>query len=219
MQNRTWPEAKSLRSKVHIVDDDPQVRGSTSFLLRSLGYETEIYSDGVEFLADAKFGDGCILLDLRMPRLNGLQVQAELARRGISMPLVMLSGHGDIATAVEAMKLGALDFVEKPYQEERLLSVIRAALESAAQARHRQEIRRLALQQVKLLSPREAQVLRGLLGGLPNKAIARRLDLSPRTVEMYRAKMTEKLGVVSSSQAVAVALKAGLEPLEDPDGP
>lgn len=207
-----------MQSVVHIIDDDPQVRGATSFLLRSLGYATQIYADGMEFLQDAHLDQGCILLDLRMPRLSGLQVQEELARRGVSLPVVVLSGHGDVATAVEAMRLGALDFIEKPYDEQRLLSVIQKAVYVNASSHRAASARAEALGQIEQLSPREKQVMQGVLGGFSNKLIARRLDLSPRTVEMYRANMMEKLGAECVSEVVRVALDAGMQPLSTPEG-
>jgi two-component system response regulator FixJ len=206
-----------LRSLVHIVDDDPLVRDATSFLLRSIGYETQLYSSGTEFLDQADLGQGCILLDLRMPGLSGAKVQEELARRQVALPLVVLSGHGDIDTAVEAMKLGALDFIEKPYEEERLLSVLERAFSTAGSRQRKARERSDAREKIARLSSRELQVLRGLLASLANKMIARRLDLSYRTVDMYRARLLDKLEVGSTSEAVRIAFDAGLEPLDGSD--
>lgn len=202
-----------MDSTIHIVDDDAQVRASTSFLLRSLGYSTQVYENGVEFLEHARLGSGCILLDLRMPLMGGLQVQEELVQRGVTTPLIVLSGHGDIPTAVEAMRLGAIDFIEKPYQEQKLLATIAHALGIS----HSQDARRCrksaAVDQIKRLSERETQVLRGLLAGMSNKGIARRLDLSPRTVEMHRANLMNKLSADGVTEAVRIGLDADLDPL------
>jgi two-component system response regulator FixJ len=200
-------------SIVHIVDDDPQVRASTSFLLRSLGYSTEIYANGVEFLQEARLESGCILLDLRMPMMDGLEVQAELVKRGVTMPLIIFSGHGDVGVAVEAMKLGAIDFIEKPYQEKKLLAAIARGLGIAHSQEARTAAKNAARAQLQRLTERETQILQVLLAGMSNKVIARRLDLSPRTVEMHRANLMEKLEVASLSEAVRVALDGELRPL------
>lgn len=203
-----------MAATIHIVDDDHQVRASTSFLLRSLGYHAEIYSSGTEFLDQARLENGCILLDLRMPGQNGLEVQEELRQRAVPLPVVVLSGHGDIATAVQAMKLGALDFLEKPYEEAALINAINRALAVQAEAEERANVRLTAAARLEALSERELQVLRGLLAGLTNKGMGRRLDLSPRTVEMHRASLMDNLGVNSLSEAVRIAIDGNLSPLE-----
>jgi len=202
---------------VHIVDDDPQVRAATSFLLRSRGYQARIYAHGREFLDCAVLEPGCVLLDLRMPGLSGVQVQEELERRGISYPVIMLSGHGDVPVAVQAMKLGATDFLEKPYGEQKLFKAIDCALAALASDDARARARRAATASLARLSPREHQILRALVGGMSNKAIARRLDLSPRTVEMHRANLMDRLGVASLAEAVRIALDGDLAPLGEGD--
>ena len=203
-----------MPATIHIVDDDHQVRASTSFLLRSLGYHAEIYASGTEFLAQARLESGCILLDLRMPGPNGLEVQEELRQRAVPLPVIVLSGHGDIGTAVQAMKLGALDFLEKPYEEKALIDAVERALEVEGEADERRSIKRTAAARLEALSERELQVLRGLLAGLTNKGMGRRLDLSPRTIEMHRASLMENLGVGSLSEAVRIAIDGNLSPLE-----
>lgn len=199
---------------VHVVDDDHQVRAATSFLLRSLGYRSEVYADGREFLDQAALSEGCVLLDLRMPNLGGFEVLEELRRRGAALPVIMLSGHGDIPIAVQAMKLGAREFLEKPYEESALIEAVERAMGDNQSSRERDEQIHLASTNVAALSLRERQVLQALLGGLSNKAIARRLDLSPRTVEMHRANMMSRLKATSLAEAVRVALDAGVEPLD-----
>jgi two-component system sensor kinase FixL len=203
-----------LPTVIHIVDDDAQVRGATSFLLAGQGYPTHVYADGNEFLAQAKLRKGCVLLDLRMTGKSGLEVLKELGRRDVTLPVVMLSGHGNLKAAVEAMKLGAVDFVEKPYQERELIAAIERALEWAEKQRDRSHANAAAASRLQRLSPRERQVLQGLLSGLSNKVIARRLDLSPRTIEMHRASMMTDLCVTSLPEAIRLAIDAGLTPLE-----
>lgn len=200
---------------VHIVDDDALVRGATSFLLAGQGYPTHVYADGEEFLAEAKLRKGCILLDLRMTGLSGIDVLKELRRRGATLPVIMFSGHGSLKGAVEAMRLGAVDFLEKPYQEPELIAAIERALQWAERQRDRANARAVAASRLELLSPRERQVLQGLLAGMSNKLIARHLELSPRTVEMHRANMMNDLGVSSLSETIRLAIDAGLTPIQD----
>ena len=203
---------------VHIVDDDIQVRAATSYLLSSHAYSTEIYSGGRELLREAKLARGCILLDLRMPDMGGHEVQEELARRGVDLPVVVMSAHGDLGSAVKAMKLGAVDFIEKPPRENELLAAIDRAIHAFEQGRDRREAKSRAVAKLERLSPRERQILQGLLGGLSNKVMARRLDLSPRTIEMHRANMMDDLGVSSLPEAVRLAIDGGLLPLGEEGG-
>jgi len=204
----------NLSQVIHVVDDDAQVRAATSYLLASHGYATAVYSSGTEFLIEAKLGQGCVLLDVRMPGLSGLDVLVELAKRRDFVPVVMLSGHADLAAAVQAMKLGAEDFVQKPYQEWELIAAIERALDSGVRLRNRSEAKASAQALLDRLSPRERQVLQGLLEGMTNKEIARHLELSPRTVEMHRANMMHDLGLTSLSHALRLAVDAELIPLE-----
>jgi two-component system response regulator FixJ len=205
-----------VQSVVHIIDDDALIRAATSFLLSSQGYTTEIYANGDEFLAEAKLRYGCILLDLKMPGKNGHQVQEELNRRGVTLPVIVISGMGDLAAAVEAMKLGAVDFLQKPVRDEELLASVARAIDTFSKTEDKRKAKSAAVASLKLLSARERQILQGLLGGLSNKEIARRLGLSPRTVEMHRASMMDDLKVSSLSDAVRIAIDAELAPLEDP---
>ena len=198
---------------IHIVDDDAHVRAATSFLLAGQGYTTEIYSSGEELLTQARLSDGCVLLDLRMPGLSGTEVLAELSSRDGVPPVIMMSGHGDLGDAVEAMKLGAVDFVEKPYREAELIAAVERALDTARRSRDRREARSVAAARLQRLSPRQRQILQGLLAGMTNKAIARTLQLSPRTVEMHRSNMMDDLDVTSLSEALRLAIDAELAPL------
>ncbi|MFA6113709.1 MAG: response regulator [Sphingomonas sp.] len=195
---------------IHVVDDEESVRSAASFMLRVCGFDVHTYASGIEFLAQLEGQPhGCILLDVRMPEMDGLEVQAELNARRSEMPVIVLTGHGDIGTAVAAMKGGASDFIEKPFEKDVLLNAIELAFDKAelgagAKARHDAEVR------IAALTPREQDVLRGLVRGRPNKLIAYDLGISPRTVEVYRANLMSKLHVRSLSEALRIAFAAGL---------
>ncbi|AJP73046.1 response regulator FixJ [Sphingomonas hengshuiensis] len=197
---------------IHLVDDEESIRRSAGFMLRTSGYDVKAYASGVEFLKEVKGVEpGCILLDVRMPEMDGLEVQAELNARGVAMPVIVLTGHGDINTAVAAMKQGAVDFIEKPFEKALLLRAIEAAFErlnhsaEVVSSEHEAQVR------IAALTARERDVLRGLVRGHPNKTIAYDLGISPRTVEVHRANVMSKLGVRSLSEALRIAFSAGLE--------
>jgi two-component system response regulator FixJ len=196
---------------IHIVDDEESVRKSASFLLRTSGFETRTYASGTAFLREAKYAPaGCILLDIRMPEMDGLEVQRELNARGIAMPVIVLTGHGDIGIAVQAMKAGAVDFLEKPFEKEHLLEAIAAAFERMGNEEDSGSAEREAQIRIEALSPREQDVLRGLVRGHPNKTIAYDLGISPRTIEVHRANLMGKLRARSLSEALRIAFAAGL---------
>ena len=203
-----------MQRVVHIVDDDPSVRASTSFLLRSHGCATEIYSGGEEFFQEARLGLGCILLDVRMPGMDGFAVLAELCRRGIDLPVIFMSGHGDVPSAVRAVKQGAFDFIEKPFQEGVLVPLIEQACALSFRDQQRRLQRSEAVGRLARLSTRETQILRGLLAGMTNKEIARRFEISPRTVEMHRANMMRDMNCEALSEVIRLAIEAELEPLD-----
>ena len=195
---------------VAIVDDDDAVRHSTAGLLRRAGHRVESYTGGAEFLAsDLPANICCILLDMRMPGVDGLAVMRVLQERDFACPVLVLTGHGDVPMAVEAMRLGAVDFLEKPYPPAALLEAIGRAC-TAPPASNGQPVNKQAQAKVAALSDRQRDVLRGILRGQPNKIIAWELGLSIRTVETYRAQMLEKLGVRGTAEAVRLALDAGL---------
>lgn len=210
----TPPRFLALNMLVHIVDDDPQVRAATAYLLESHGFETCCHAGGAELLESDALDRGCILLDIRTPSMDGHQVQEELARRGLSRPVIVMSAHGDLTSAVRAMKLGASDFIQKPPREAELIAAIRRAEEASKEGEDRRAASAAAQVRLQHLSRRERQVLQGLLGGLSNKAIARHLDLSPRTVEMHRANMMAELGVGTLSEALRIGIDAGLPPFD-----
>ncbi|MCO4091752.1 MAG: response regulator transcription factor [Sphingorhabdus sp.] len=199
----------SAEKLVHVVDDDDGVRRSVAFMLKHAGYRVESHISGVEFLKTVKLAErGCVLLDVCMPQIDGLEVQQEMAVRGIDMPVVILTGHGDIAAAVKAMRAGAVNFLEKPYEKEDLLHAIEEALSRIDRSDDRDMKAGEAKIRLASLTGREHDVLNGLVAGYPNKTIAYDLGISPRTVEIYRANMMEKLRVRSLSEALRIAFIA-----------
>lgn len=199
------------RRMIHIVDDDEAIRRSAGFMLKTSGYAVTTFASGAAFLSAAKTVEpGCVLLDVRMPDMDGLEVQRQLGERGVSMPIVVLTGHGDVSTAVRAIKAGAIDFIEKPFEKVVLLSAIVAAFERLDDANGRSARATDAAVAIAALTGREQDVLRGLAQGLPNKTIAFDLGISPRTVEVHRANLMAKLQVNSLSEALRIAFAAGL---------
>jgi two-component system response regulator FixJ len=195
---------------VYLVDDDEAIRRSASFMLKTSGFTVKSFVSGVEFLKEKEPEAGCVLLDIRMPGMDGLEVQQALRDRGSTLPVIVMTGHGDVNVAVQAMKGGAVDFIEKPFEKAVLMSAIEegfARIEQADRSRVRRDEARVRLQ---ALTPREHDVLKGLVRGHPNKTIAYDLDISPRTVEIHRANLMGKLGVASLSEALRIAFAAGL---------
>jgi two-component system, LuxR family, response regulator FixJ len=195
---------------VHVIDDDEAVRESLDFLLRSAGLSVRTYDSAATFLdAAPKIAAGCIITDVRMPGLSGIDLLRRLQEMQIGLPVIVITGHGDVPLAVEAMKCGAVDFLEKPFDDDVLLASVRSALnrseESAAIESERAEIRA----RIAALTQRERDVLEGLVAGHPNKIIAFRLEISPRTVEIYRANLMTKMKAGSLSELVRMALVVG----------
>lgn len=196
---------------IHLVDDDDAVRHSASFMLRHAGFAVKTYTDGVAFLETVEDAvPGCILLDVQMPRMDGLEVQEQLNNRGVAMPVIVLTGHGDVNVAVKAMKAGAVDFVEKPYEKQTLISALNRAFQRLEERNQRDLLIDEARGKIEHLTPREREVLEGLVDGLTNKSIADALDISPRTVEIHRANLMEKLGATSLSGVLRIAFAAGV---------
>jgi two-component system response regulator FixJ len=193
---------------VHLVDDDGAIRRSVGFMLKTSGYEVRTYESGVELLKSLPAEPGCVLLDIRMPGMDGLQVQAELAKRGVSLPVVIMTGHGDVTLAVQAMKAGAVDFIEKPFEKGVLLEAIDHSFDRLRRATESRDRADAAVTKLNGLTAREREVLEGLAKGLPNKTIAFDLGISPRTVEIHRANLMTKLGVRSLSEALRIIFAA-----------
>jgi len=199
------------RRLIHIVDDEEAIRRSASFMLKTSGFDVETWASGVAFLKEARTAaHGCVLLDVRMPEMDGLEVQQALLDRGIALPVIVLTGHGDIAIAVRAMKAGAVDFLEKPFEKARLLDAIEAAFARLDDKAGRADRAQDAAVVIASLTAREQDVLKGLAKGLPNKTIAYDLGISSRTVEVHRANLMSKLKVRSLSEALRIAFSAGL---------
>jgi len=205
-------EEEAAAEVVHVIDDDEAVRRSLALLLFSAGYAVETYSSAESFLdALPRTGDGCAVIDVRMPGMDGLQLQEQLSALGAHLPVVVVTGHADIALAVRAMKAGARDFIEKPYTNERMIEAVTAALASGRLDMTRARRTSEARARMARLSARESAVLHELVAGRPNKLIAHALNISPRTVEIHRANMMEKLGVRSLSEAVRTFIAAGYD--------
>jgi two-component system, LuxR family, response regulator FixJ len=198
-----------FRGLVHIVDDDVGVLDAVAFLVGAAGYDARCYASGVEFVAQlAPCVEGCLLLDLQMPGLGGFDVLAALAARSCQVPTVVLTGHGDTASAVAAMKAGAVDFLEKPYQPEVLLAAIDRAFADPRRGRHNAGVNARA--RIATLTPREHQILDLLAEGHSNKSIGLKLGVSPRTVEMHRAHVMTKLGVRTLADTLRLVFEARL---------
>lgn len=196
---------------IHLVDDEEAVRKSVGFVLKTIGFKVVAYSSGVEFLKLVRSAEhGCILLDVRMPGMDGLEVQAILAQRGISMPVIVLTGHGDVSIAVRAMRAGAVDFLEKPFEKAALLRAIDEGFARLDDAHVHSARSSEAVVMTAGLTARERDVLEGLAKGYPNKTIAYDLGISARTVEVHRANLMVKLGARSLSEVLRIAFAAGL---------
>lgn len=195
---------------VHAIDDDDAARDALRFLLEAAGLKVRTYESAKSFLE--RFPDiepGCIVTDVRMPEISGIDLLRSVQSGSSSLPVIVITGHGDIALAVEAMKLGALDFFEKPYDDEALLGAIRTALSRREDDLKRDSVRTEVLDRLAELTARERQVLDGLIAGKANKNIAFDLEISPRTVEIYRANVMTKMKASSLSELVRMALLAG----------
>ena len=205
---------------VHLVDDDEAIRRSASFMLKTSGYVVQTFVSGSELLKERELAPGCILLDVRMPEMDGIEVQQALHARGVSFPVIVMTGHGDVDVAVQAMKHGAVDFIEKPFEKAVLLGAIEegfARLENTGRNQLRASDARVILE---ALTPREKDVLLGLARGFPNKTIGFNLGISRRTVEIHRANLMTRLGVSSLSGALRIAFAAELkESSDEPDQP
>lgn len=192
---------------VHIVDDDEAVRQSLAFLLSTAGIPVRVYESATSFLhALPSLQAGCLITDVRMPDLTGIELLQRLKAKSIDLPVIVITGHGDIPLAVEAMKSGAIDFIEKPFAEEAILRAVRSAEERVGRQGHRSEVETALAGRFASLSERERQVLDGLVAGSANKTIAYDLGISPRTVEVYRANLMNKMQAKSLSELIRMAL-------------
>ena len=196
---------------VHVIDDDEAVRDSLKFLLEAARLPVRTYESATAFMgALPRISGGCLITDVRMPDMSGLELLRQLRTRQVGLPVIVITGHGDIPLAVEAMKIGAIDFFEKPFDDESLLSAVRSALSQGEKDTRRDADKAAIQNKLATLSNRERQVLDGLVAGKPNKIIAFDLGISPRTVEIYRANVMTKMEAASLSELVRMALIAGM---------
>jgi two-component system, LuxR family, response regulator FixJ len=198
---------------VHIVDDEEPVRKSLAFLLTMSGFAVRMHESATNFLAAASgIRDGVLVTDLRMPDMTGVELLQALRLAGTTLPSIVITGHGDVPMAVEAMKAGAIDFIEKPFEDEVLIEAIRRAAEQLSEKPSDTDDVGAIQARLEQLSERERQVLSGVVAGLPNKSIAYDLDISPRTVEVHRANVMAKMQARSLPQLVRMAIAAGFGP-------
>ncbi|QEN85254.1 response regulator transcription factor FixJ [Labrys sp. KNU-23] len=197
-------------ARVFIIDDDAAVRDSLAFLLSTSGFAVTPFETAERFLdALPQLGFGCVVTDIRMPEIDGIELLKRLKATAAHLPVIVMTGHGDVPLAVEAMKLGAVDFMEKPFEDERLINVLHAAFEQSTRAtKVAADMGELAAR-LASLSPRERQVMDGLVAGLSNKEIAREYEISPRTVEVYRANVMMKMQAGNISELVRLAIRSG----------
>jgi len=199
------------KGKVYVIDDDEAMRDSLQFLLESAGFTVRLFETAVNFLeALPGLEFGCVVSDVRMPGVDGIELLKRMKASHNHFPVVIMTGHGDVPLAVEAMKLGAVDFLEKPFEDDRLIGMIEIAIRQAAPAAKSEALAQDIAARVATLSPRERQVMDGLIAGLSNKLIARDYDISPRTIEVYRANVMTKMQANSISELVRLAMRAGL---------
>jgi two-component system response regulator FixJ len=200
-----------MSRKVYVIDDDEAMRDSLNFLLDSSGFEVTLFETAQQFLETLPaLAFGCVVSDVRMPGIDGIELLKRLKALHSALPIVVMTGHGDVPLAVEAMKLGAVDFLEKPFDDDRLIGMIESAIRQAEPAAKSDAVTHDIATRVATLSPRERQVMDGLVAGLSNKLIAREYDISPRTIEVYRANVMTKMQANSLSELVRLAMRAGM---------
>jgi two-component system response regulator FixJ len=198
------------RGKVYVIDDDDAMRESLEFLLGAAEFQVSPFESALSFLDALPTIDfGCVVSDVRMPGIDGIELLKRLKAAGSLLPVVIMTGHGDVPLAVEAMKLGAMDFLEKPFEDDRLIGMIEMALSRAEPGVRSETVTREIQSRIAGLSPRERQVMDGLTAGLSNKLIAREYDISPRTIEVYRANVMTKMQAASLSELVRLAMRGG----------
>ena len=204
------PTAASVEPTVFVVDDDAEVRASLRYLLESASFAVETYASGAEFLAHHEnHRAGCLVLDIRMPDMSGLELQEQLRATRISIPVIIMTAYADVAAALKAMKTGASDFLEKPFDDEVLLRAIRVALQRDAEVRARAAAKQEALQRLARLTPREREVLGLLVGGQCSREIAAKLHVAQKTVEAHRAGVRRKTRTDTIAELVRLVLEAG----------
>ena len=197
------------RGKVFVIDDDEAMRDSLEFLLGAADFEVTLFESAQIFLDGLPKDFGCVVSDVRMPGIDGIELLQRLKASRNAFPVLIMTGHGDVPLAVEAMKLGAVDFLEKPFEDDRLIGMIDVALKQAQSGAQSEAALLDIATRIESLSPRERQVMEGLVAGLSNKMIAREYDISPRTIEVYRANVMTKMQAGSLSELVRLAVRGG----------
>src|ERR1700682_4599451 len=198
------------RGKVYVIDDDDAMRDSLDFLLGAADFHVTLFESAQHFLdALPDAGFGCVVSDVRMPGIDGIEMLKRLKASRSTFPVVIMTGQGDVSLALEAMKLGGVDFLEKPFEDDRLIGMIDIALKQAESGPQTEAVTVEIAARIASLSPRERQVMEGLIAGLSNKLIAREYDISPRTIEVYRANVMTKMQAGSLSELVRLAMRAG----------
>ena len=198
-------------AKVYVIDDDPAMRDSLDFLLGAAGFTVRLFDSAQIFLNElASLEAGCVVTDVRMPGVDGMELLRQVSSSPRKLPVIVMTGHGDVPLAVEAMKLGALDFLEKPFEDDRLIRMIETALAERDSGSKGEALSADLAARVASLTQRERQVMQGLVTGQSNKAIARDYDISPRTVEVYRANVMTKMQAGNLSELVRFAIRAGI---------
>jgi two-component system, LuxR family, response regulator FixJ len=201
----------SVKGMVYVIDDDEAMRHSLDFLLDSAGFDVKLFETALNFLEVLPNLDfGCVVSDVRMPGVDGIELLKCMKQASSRFPILIMTGHGDVPLAVEAMKLGAVDFLEKPFEDDRLIGMIETAIRQAEPAAKDEAVTHDIAARIASLSPRERQVMEGLIAGLSNKLIARDYDISPRTIEVYRANVMTKMQANSLSELVRLAMRAGM---------
>jgi FixJ family two-component response regulator len=205
---------KDIKPVVFIVDDDSSVRRSLERLVRSVGLTAKSFASAKEFLQTGHGKEtGCLVLDMRMPEVSGLELQEKMTRAGILLPIIFISGHATVPMSVRAMKAGALDFLQKPFDEQDLLEAVYRALDRCRQAREEHHEMETLRARVRSLTPKEYEVFTWVITGMPNKNIAERLATAEKTVKVHRAAIMKKMGAESVAALVRMAEKAGIHPL------
>lgn len=201
----------TTKGNIYVIDDDEAMRDSLDFLLDSSGFGVTVFDNAQSFLeALPGLAFGCVVSDVRMPGIDGIELLKRMKTQHSSFPILIMTGHGDVPLAVEAMKLGAVDFLEKPFEDDRLVNMIESAIRQAEPAARSESLSQDIAARIASLSPRERQVMEGLVAGLSNKLIAREYDISPRTIEVYRANVMTKMQANSLSELVRLAMRAGM---------
>ena len=201
----------TTKGHVYVIDDDEAMRDSLNFLLDSAGFGVTLFDNAQSFLDSLPaLAFGCVVSDIRMPGLDGIELLKRMKAQSSPFPILIMTGHGDVPLAVEAMKFGAVDFLEKPFEDDRLTAMIESAIRQAEPAARNEAVLQDIAARVASLSPRERQVMEGLVAGLSNKLIARDYDISPRTIEVYRANVMTKMQAGSLSELVRLAMRAGM---------